>query len=229
MRRELIWALAACAALALGAAGAQSYARFAAPYYEAVTRLIALGHPWKILTVEVQPGEVSPGSALTLTAEVREHALDAQPAASVASHVNVGEVVQTPLIFWTLLLLWPAASGRQRLSHLLVGLPVFLTLEAVTTAVQLMHPLPGALLGADDPPTLLELWSRFLEAGGHFALAVCALLVTIALARGRYQRRSAAVASGLPGAGGLVRGFLARQEARHEDAPLVQQVHRHGE
>ena len=116
MRRALIWALAACAALALGAdPRAQSYARFAAPYYEAVTRLIALGHPWKILTVEVQPGEVSPGSALTLTAEVREHALDAQPAASVASHVNVGEVVQTPLIFWTLLLLSPAASGRQRL------------------------------------------------------------------------------------------------------------------
>jgi hypothetical protein len=176
----------ALAALVVAAAGARSYARLALPYYAAVDRLMASGHPWEIVSIDVRPGDVSPGSVLMLIGDVRRQSSDAHPAARVVARVQVGEAVETPAVFWTMLLLWPAASARQKLAGFAVGLPIFLGLEAITTAVQLIHSLPTAsalLAGLKDPLTLWERWSRFLEAGGRFVIEVCAALLAVTIAQ----------------------------------------------
>jgi hypothetical protein len=175
----------ALAVLGLASIGAQGYARLAAPYYAAVARLIARAYPWEIVSVDVRPSDMGPGSVLMLRGAVRRHASDRRPAARVVTRLTVGEAVETPAVYWTILLLWPAVSWRQRLLRVAVGVPLFLGLEAITTAVQLVHNLPEAsalLAGEQDPTTVWELWSRFLEAGGRFVVQVCAVLMTVVIA-----------------------------------------------
>jgi hypothetical protein len=185
MRRELWWGVIAISVLVVASSCAQSYARLAVPYYTAVARLLAVGHPWQIVFVGVRPGDVGPGSVLMLIGDVRRESSDARPSARVVARVQVGEAVETPAVFWTMLLLWPAVSVRQRLVRSAIGLPVFFGLEAITTAVQLVHNLPEAsalLADETNPITVWEHWSRFLEAGGRFGVEVCGVLLTIVLA-----------------------------------------------
>lgn len=175
VRPELRWTLAAAAALGLGVTFAKSYARLAAPYYAAVDRAIATGHPWDVSSVEVKDGISRLSAELQLHAFVRRRAEDRDPAARVIGRVQVGEAVETPVVFWTLLLVWPAASMRQRMVRVIVGIPMFLGLEAITTATQLMLPMAQAsamLAGDNNPVTAWDRWSRFLEAGGQF-IVVC--------------------------------------------------------
>lgn len=186
MRRDTWRAVAAIAALSVGASCAEGYARLAAPYYGAVARLLAVGHPWTIVGVGVAPSDVGPGTVLRLVGEVRRQAGDVDPAAIAIARVHVGEVVEGPVVFWTMLLLWPGGPLRQRLLRCCVGLPIFLALEAATTAVQLVHNLPAVtaiLAGAADPVTPWECWSRFLEGAGKYVLEVCGVLLAIAIAR----------------------------------------------
>jgi hypothetical protein len=186
VRPEIRWALAAALALTLGVACAEPYARLAAPYYAAVARLISLGHPWTIVSVAVKPGTKSPSPELQLVGDVRRRPEDLRPAGRIISHVQVGEAVETPVVFWTLLLIWPANSMRQRLIRLAIGIPVFLGVEAITTGVQLMHSMAevsAILAGEINPVTLWERWSRFLEAGGRFVVEVSAALLTITIVR----------------------------------------------
>lgn len=122
----------------------------------------------------VKPGTKSPSPELQLVGDVRRRPEDPRPAGRIISHVQVGEAVETPVVFWTLLLMWPANSMRQRWIRLAVGVPVFLCVEAITTAVQLMHSMAevsALLAGEMNPVTLWERWSRFLEGGGQFVLA----------------------------------------------------------
>ncbi len=173
MRPELRWAVAAIVAFGLGATFAEPYARLAAPYYAAVDRLIAAGHPWEVSSVDVKPGKSRLSAELQLSAYIRRLREDPDPAIRAVGTVQVGEVVETPILFWTLLLLWPAASVRQRFARLIIGIPLFLGLEAATTATQLVPPMAQAsaiLAGDTDPVTAWDLWSRFLEAGGQFVL-----------------------------------------------------------
>ena len=184
MRRDLRYALTAVVALVVGATCAEEYARLAIPYYNAVTDVIAGMHPWKVIDLSVTRDRSSPGASLQMTGEVRRHRDDVAPAARVVVRVDVGEVVETPVVFWTLLLAWPMATPRRRLACLAVGIPVFLALEASTTGCQLVHSMAQAsalLAGEADPLTAWERWSRFLEAGGRFALEVCSALFLIAL------------------------------------------------
>jgi hypothetical protein len=184
MRREVLWGLAALVALTLGAVGASAYARTAAPFYGWVIDQITRGHPWQVVSLEVVPGDRGPGRILRLVADVRRQATDPSASARVIARVQVGEAVETPVVFWTVLLLWPAGNRRQRFASLAVGLPIFLGLEAMTTAVQLMHDLPEAsalLAGERDPITLWERWSCFLEGGGHFVVSATAAVVAASL------------------------------------------------
>ena len=181
MRPEIRWALAAALALAIGVTCAEPYARLAAPYYAAAARLLSLGHPWTIVSVAVKPGTKSPSPELQLVGDVRRQPEDPRAAGRIISHVQVGEAVETPVVFWTLLLVWPANSMRQRLMRLAIGIPVFLGVEAITTAVQLMHSMAevsAMLAGELNPVTLWERWSRFLEGGGQFVLA-CGFAVLV--------------------------------------------------
>jgi hypothetical protein len=174
VRPEIRWTLAAALALTIGVVCAEPYARLATPYYAAVARLISLGHPWTIVSVAVKPGTKSPSPELQLVGEVRRRPEDLRPAGRIISHVQVGEAVETPVVFWTLLLMWPANPMRQRLRRLAVGIPIFLGVEAITTAVQLVHSMAevsAILAGEMNPVTLWERWSRFLEGGGQFVLA----------------------------------------------------------
>lgn len=183
MRPEWRWMLVAAAALAVGMSCAEPYARLAVPYYVTVARQIARLYPWTIDELVVAPDTRSPGAVLQLTGEVSRQRGDATPAARVVSRTQVGEAIETPIVFWSLLLAWPSATVRQRLLRLAVGIPVFLSLEAVTTVAQLVHSLADAsamLAGDDDPLTVWERWSRFLENGGRFVLETAAALLTIA-------------------------------------------------
>jgi hypothetical protein len=191
MRREWRWILAAVVALTVGAIGAEAYSRLAAPYYTAAARWITLGHPWEIVDIEVVPNSSGPGVILQLTGTVRERADDSQPAAAATSKLQVGAVVESPVIFWTLLLLWPAGSFRERLACLALGTPVFLGLEAATTTCQLVSPLAygsAVLAGDPDPVTSWQRWSWFLEAGGRVALALAAAMIPITMIQ--FLRRS---------------------------------------
>jgi hypothetical protein len=175
MRPEFRWTLAVAAAFGIGAIFAEPYARLAAPYYAAVDRLIAIGHPWEIAVIDVRPGKSKLSAELQLRGLVRRNREDLNAAARVIGRVQVGEVVETPLVFWTLLLMWPSTSIRQRVARLVAGIPAFLCLEAITTATQLVLPMAQAsaiLAGDNDPVTVWDRWSRFLEAGGQFVV-VC--------------------------------------------------------
>jgi hypothetical protein len=184
MRRESRWALAALIALALGATCAEPYARFALPYYRVVATAIARFHPWRVVSVEVVQDPSSHSAVLRLTGEVRQHREDARPLALVTSSAQVGEVIETPLVYWALLLMWPATTRGARLRFLALGIPVYLALEAVTTPIQLVYSMARAtaILAGGSPLTIWERWSRFLEAGGRFALETVAAFVTVALA-----------------------------------------------
>jgi len=182
MRRERGWMLAALLGLGLGAVGADSYARMAAPFYLAAARVISVLQPWEIVTVEVRPAKSSPGAELRLIGTVRRHSSDARPSATVVSHVQVGESVETPVVFWLLVLAWPVRSGRERLVRIALGIPLFLLLASATTVYQLTYGLAdasAALAGDQSPLMLWDRWSRILEAGGRFTLEVAAALLII--------------------------------------------------
>jgi hypothetical protein len=185
MRREWSWALAALVSLGIGATCAESYSRLAVPYYTVTTGLLARLHPWRIRSLAVAPDASSHGAVIQLIGEVRRSREDPLPGALVINRVQVGEVVEAPVVFWILLLVWPAASWRQRLSRALVGIPMFLALEASTTACQLVYSMARAsalLAGESHPLTLWERWSRLLEAGGRFVLELAAALLAVAIA-----------------------------------------------
>jgi len=180
------WSLGAVTAFAIGVTFAAPYARLAAPYYAAVDRLFAVGHPWTIVSVSVEPGTKSPSPELQLTGDIRRRPEDLRASGRIISHVQVGEAVESPVVFWGLVLLWPAGATRQRLLTLAIGVPIFLGLEAITTAVQLMHSMAevsALLAGATNPLTLWERWSRFLEAGGRFVVEIFAALIAVSLAK----------------------------------------------
>ncbi len=186
MRPEWRFGLAAAAALAAGVVLAEPYARLAAPYYGAVDRLIARGHPWVIREVAVTTDRDGQDRVLRLVGEVRRDRTESRPAALVVTRVQIGEAIETPIVFWGLLLAWPAAGRRERWLRMAVGLVVFLGIEAITTATQLVHSMAAASAQlehaySEDPLTLWERWSRFLEAGGTFVVAAVGALVAIAV------------------------------------------------
>jgi hypothetical protein len=187
VRPEIRWGLAAAAAFGLGVAFAPRYAELAAPYYAGIARVAAVNHPWDVQGVAVAPGKSNLGSELQLRGYVRRHNDDRTPAAGVVGRVQVGEAIETPLVFWCLLLMWPVTSRRQRIARLVIGVPVWLGLEALTTATQLLLPFAQAsaiLAGDNDPVTGWDHWSRFLEAGGQFVI-VCVGATALAAATGR--------------------------------------------
>lgn len=195
MRREWRFVLIAVSALVLGAVGAESYARLATPYYLTVARWIARGHLWDVVEMGVGPSRSGPGTLLRLTGTVRARPEDSRPSGRFIAKLQVAAVVESPAIFWTILLAWPISSFRKRLALLAIGVPIFLGLEAVTTVCQLLNPLAygsAVLAGDPDPVTLWEHWSRFLEAGGRVALACCASLCAIALVEKAWPRARSA-------------------------------------
>ena len=101
--------------------------------------------------------------------------------AQLVGRVQVGAVVEGPVIFWTLLLAWPARP-RRRMAALLLGVPVFVVLETSTTVCQLISGFAEAsaiMAGDPDPVTPWDHWSRFIESGGRDVLAVVGALLTL--------------------------------------------------
>jgi hypothetical protein len=191
VRNELRWAVAAIVALGVGLMIAQTYARLAAPYYAVVDRLVAIGHPWEVTSVEVEPGKSKLSTEVQLRALVRRRREDPNASARVIGRVQIGEVIETPLVFWTVVLMWPAASTRSRILRMLAAIPAFLALEAVTTAAQLILPMAqaSAILAGDDPPlTLWDRWSQFLEAGGQFVLVLCGAITMCSITAHRSMK-----------------------------------------
>lgn len=185
MRLEFTWALVAAVTLSVGAVAAEPYAKALIPYYVAASRLIARGHPWDVASVDISHS-YGPGAVLRLTGFIRRHPSDPNPVARVVSKLQVAAVAESPVVFWTLLALWPMGSVRRRCGVLLLGLPVFLALETATTVCQLLNPLAygsAVLAGDANPLTGWERWSRFVEGGGRVALAATAAILTVAVVR----------------------------------------------
>ena len=196
MRLESKWALVAAVALTLGTLGAEPYARLLTPYYVAVSQLMARGHPWTIVGIDIGPSTQSPGKALRLTGFFYDRAGDSQPAGQIDAELQVAAVAESPLVFWTVLALWPVGSLRGRFVVLLFGVPIFLGLEASTTVFQLLSPLAyGSAVAAGDPQpsTGWDGWSRFIENGGRIALALTGAMLTVAAAQ--WTRKGAASGS----------------------------------
>lgn len=184
MRSEHRWALAFAAALVFAAVGARSYAHLAAPCYQAIAGLLALGRPWDVVSVEVAAPAGGAGAVLKLRGLVYQSAASLRPSFRMTGKLQVAAVAQGPLIFWTVLALWPASTVRRRLTMLALGVPVFVLVEAATTVCQLLNPLAWAsavLAGERDPVTMWEYWSRFLEDGGRAGLALFAAVLTAAM------------------------------------------------
>jgi hypothetical protein len=202
MQREWLWAFAAAGAFAAGVVGAESYARLVAPAFTAAATLIASAHPWTVREVVVTREGPGQAAVLRLTGEVRRYGGDPKPAALVLARVAVGEVIETPLIFWTLLLLWPAGDVREWLLRAALGVGVFLGLEIALTGCQLLHSLADASAVLEGDRAGLSLWgrwSRFIEAGGGFVLEVSAALLTVAaVQRLRRPRGTSASSAGAP-------------------------------
>jgi hypothetical protein len=183
MRPEWRWILAAGVAFTIGCNFSDGYARLSVPYFAAITSLIATSHPWRVTDLRV--GRDDPTSAMELRLEAQVSRRRNDPAAAiVVAGVQVGEIMEAPLVFWSLLLVWPARRRRESLLRAAFGVPIFLVLGVVTTACQLVYPMAraSAMLAGADPLTAWERWSRFLEAGGSFALEVGAALVAVGLA-----------------------------------------------
>jgi hypothetical protein len=171
--------------IATGIAGAETYARLAAPFYEAIAKVIANPFPWDILSIEVAPDVNGHGKVLRLTGEVRRQPDLPTPSVRVITRISIGEVIEIPLVFWSVLLIWPAASLIRRLGYFAAGAPVFAILVTATTVSQLLHSMAQAsaiLAGESNPVTVWERWSRFLESGGSFALEVTAAICSVAVA-----------------------------------------------
>ncbi len=186
MRLEFRVLLIVAVALTLGATCAESYARFASGFYAAATRLVAIGEPWRITKVEVATDPSNTPPVLRLFAEVRRRAQDVDPAVRAVTRMQVAAVIQVPLIFWTTLLAWPHGSRRRLGITLALGVPVFLLLEVLTTALQLTYKLAAAsliLAGHGEQVPMSEYWSGFLEDGGRFVVVVVAALFVVGAAR----------------------------------------------
>jgi hypothetical protein len=100
----------------------------------------------------------------------------------------VAAVAQSPVLFWSVLLAWPTPRRRQRLQLLLLGIPLFLALEAATSVCQLLTPfadVSAALSGHAEQTSAWEYWSRFLEEGGRVVLGLGAALCVVVLCRWR--------------------------------------------
>jgi len=185
MRLERRWFIAAVVALLVGTLGAQTYTQLAAPYYRTAATWIAGGRPWTITRIDVASDAARPGVFVRLHGEVRAVTNAARPAAAVIGRVQAGAAIEGPLILWTVLLAWPGET-RRRGALLIVGVPVFLGLEAATTVCQLLSGFAAAsavIAGDAAAITGWERWSRFMEFGGRDVLALCAALLTVASAR----------------------------------------------
>jgi hypothetical protein len=193
MRPEWRWVAAFGAALALGALCAPQYARLAAPCYQGIAMFLAQDRPWDIESVEVAEPAGGAGAVLRMQGVVRASPGSLRPVARLVGKVQVGAVVEAPVIFWTLVLLWPATGLRQRLARCCLALPVFVALEAATTVCQLLNPLAYAsavIDGERDPVTAWEYWSRFIEDGGRIVLAVGAAVLTVSISSRWYRTTS---------------------------------------
>jgi hypothetical protein len=191
MRREWKWALIATGAIAAGACGAESYARLVAPGLAAVATMVASFHPWRIDDLAVVGGSPGRSAVLRMRGEVRRQRSDPLPAVIVVGRVAVGEVIEAPIVFWTLLLLWPARDGRERWLRAALGVVVFLGLE-IAFACELLYPMADAsavLAGDPDPLPFWERCSQFVEAGGGFVLSAAAALLTVAALQSYRRRR----------------------------------------
>jgi hypothetical protein len=187
MRRELGWALVGAIALATGTLGAEPYVRMLSPYYLSMGRSIATGHPsWTVSDVDIGADDRNgSGTVLRMTGSLRRNDTDTTgPVYRIVSRLQMAVVAECPIIFWTVLAVWPLGSTRRRLGALLLGIPVFLGLEAATTVCQLLNGWAyGAAVLAGNPntPTSWEHWSRFLENGGRIAVALGAAILTVAI------------------------------------------------
>ncbi len=199
MPREWSWALVAAGACAVGALGAESYARLAAPGLAGATTLLAGSHPWTVREVAVRREGPGGAAVLRMVGEVRRQGADTAPAAVVVCRIAVGEMVQAPLVFWTLLLLWPAQHARERWLRAALGVPVFLAVAIALAACHTLYAFADAsagLAGDPDPLTFAQRVSEFVEAGGGFVLEVVAALLTVAVSQRHGRPRARQHATG---------------------------------
>jgi hypothetical protein len=197
LSREIQWVLIATVVLFVSSTSAELYARTMTPFYAAVAEIVSRVHPWRVLDVRVESPPGTGRRVVELVGEVRQNRSDPLPAAAVEGHLQIDSILQTPVIFWTVILLWPSRSFRRKLVFAIAGIPIFLIAEAATTVAQLISPLAQAsamLAGDSDPLTLWERWNRLMEAGGRLVVAFFGALLAVVLTTRFAQCRGVALA-----------------------------------
>ncbi len=178
--------------LALGGLIAPGYARVAVPYYQFTAQLIASSQGWYVDRVQIVDSVPGHPRTLQLVGRVYDPTLHRHGFATVTGVIQIAAVLQGPLVFIGVVLLLPAGSWREWRRRLLLGLPVLLLLDALTTVLSLLHAFAEAnaiYMGEATPTTPWEIWTRVLESGGRIALAGLGGLATVGLARIRDTSR----------------------------------------
>lgn len=186
-------------ALVLGVTAAKDYCSFFANYYLSIARWAAASQPWTLQDAEVSTEVGQAGAYLRLRGEVRGGWTNVDPAALVATRVQVGAIAATPLIFWTIVLAWPIKTWRRRALSLFVGLPLFILVDSAATVGEMLTGFAraSAILGGEESPvTAWDRWATFLESGGRVVLAVTAALAAIHGATTRSPELDGQAASG---------------------------------
>ncbi len=103
------------------------------------------------------------------------------------SSTLMGNVVQHPIIYFSILLAWPGFLTRERLFLLLTGLPLLVLVEALDLPFILLGALEDLMLYnlAPDqlPGSRLVTWMDFLNGGGRLALSAAAAVCNVAIFR----------------------------------------------
>jgi len=153
--------------------------------YEAVARVVAQTRGWEIAGISLAPDRVSGGWRVRLAGAVGATEAENPNAAYVVSEWSLGGVLATPTVMSAVLLTWPAGTRCLRFMRGALGLVGLVLLEVFGIGLALLGPFADAdaVLHSRATPTMLQGWSRILEAGGHLALALVAALIIVALTR----------------------------------------------
>jgi hypothetical protein len=182
----------------LGTLAAAPYARLVAPLLERIAVGLGSVHGWQVEQALVERDARTGATVLRLQGTVRKGRAATDPWARINSHADAGAIVETPIVFLTVLIAWPARSARRRLALLALGLPVLLGVDALASAAALLDGFANAqaaLDGRAGSVSAWERWSDFCESGGRVALAIAAAVLLAALAGAAPPRPASAAAT----------------------------------
>jgi len=116
---------------------------------------------------------------------VGSHVISPDPRGHAVVTTLASSILRPAIFGLALLAVWPVQRTRQYIWRFVIGMPLLLMLLPLDVPLVLLGELWELLIAANTPRnfSLLIAWKDFLQGGGRLALALCAALVTIAIAK----------------------------------------------